>query len=232
MIKDGFYGMEKISLLDYEGYVVCTLFTSGCNFRCPWCHNAPLALSMVDEPMNFDEILDYLSKRKGIIDGVCITGGEPTMMPSLITYIKQIKALGLLVKLDTNGTNPQVVKTLIDEHLVDYIAMDIKSSMENYPKITNTAVIQYDRIMTTIKLLEESNIPHEFRTTLIEEFHTENDIIEIGKIVKGTKIFYLQKYVERDSCISHGFHEIKKEKALEFKSLLEKYINKVELRGY
>lgn len=232
MIKDGFYGMEKVSLLDFEGYVVCTLFTSGCNFRCPWCHNASLALSLVDESLDFNEILEYLKKRKGIIDGVCITGGEPTLMPSLTTYIKQIKDLGLMVKLDTNGTNPSIVKYLIDNNLIDYIAMDIKSSFSNYPNITNTPNVQIDILKETIKILETSSLPHEFRTTLIEEYHNDDEIIEIGKIVKGTKVFYLQKFVDRESCISQGFHEITKKKALEFKSLLERYVDKVELRGY
>lgn len=232
MIKDGFYGMEKISLLDYEGYVVCALFTCGCNFKCPWCHNAPLALSLVDNPLNFNDIIAYLEKRKGIIDGVCITGGEPTMMPSLKEYLIKLKALNLRIKLDTNGTNPEVIKDLITNNLIDYVAMDIKSGLQSYPKVTNTSIIQFEKIKTTINFLEKTNFPHEFRTTLIKEYHDENDIKEIGELIKGTKIFYLQKFVNRESCISQGFHEIEKKKALEYKSLLEKYVQNVELRGY
>ncbi len=229
---DGFVGIEKISLVDFEGYVTCTLFTSGCNFRCPWCHNGPLVNNDVEKPLDFNEIIDYLTSRKKIIEAVCITGGEPTLMASLPYYIKKIKDLGFVIKLDTNGTNPKMVKELIDNHLVDYIAMDIKSGTSNYSMVAGINKVPLEKIKETINILETSNIHHEFRTTLVKEFHDFDSIKEIKDLINGTKTYYLQHFVERDSSLSKGFHEVKKETAIEYKEYLEQFITNVYLRGY
>lgn len=226
-----FYGIEKISLVDFDGHVSCTLFTKGCNFRCPFCHNSSLALNEKIPPISFDEIFDYLEKRKNILDAVCITGGEPTQNKSLPEIIKKIKSLGLKIKLDTNGSNPKMIKELIDHQLIDYIAMDIKNGLTGYAKTINTHPPLND-IVKSIELIKENKIPYEFRTTLVLEYHKESDIVEISKLINGAKVLYLQHFINSDNCINKNLHDVPKEKALEYKSFLETFINQVHLRGY
>ncbi len=227
-----FFGIEKLSLVDFENKLTCTLFTRGCNFRCPFCHNADLVLSTNLMPIAFDEIISYLKKRSNILDAVCITGGEPTLMPNLVECIKAIKELGYLVKLDTNGTNLAMIKQLVDNKLIDYIAMDIKNSISSYPKTVGLANINSDVLVDTIEYLKANHINYEFRTTLVQELHNEADIIAIGQLLKGAKILYLQKFTDHQTCLAENLHEVPKEKALDYKHLLNTYIDKVELRGY
>lgn len=229
---DIFYGIEKTSLVDYEGYIVCTLFTKGCNFRCHFCHNAKLALDESIENIKFDEIYEYLNKRKNVLDGVCITGGEPTLNKDLPDVIKKIRELNLKIKLDTNGSNPDMVKYLIDNNLVDYIAMDIKSGLSGYSKITNIITPPLDKIKETINILKSSNIDYEFRTTLVEEFHKINDIIEIGILLNNEKILYLQHFVDHGTCLSQDLHEVDLNTAINYQKILKEYIKEVKLRGY
>lgn len=231
-MKTNIYGMEKVSLVDYEGYVVCTLFTNNCNFRCPFCHNAPLVFSEVAEPISFDYIMKYLEKRINVIDGVCITGGEPTLMADLPNIIKEIKKTGLKVKLDTNGTNPKMLKELINDSLIDYVAMDIKNAPSSYSKTIGLDNYSLDKINESISILQTSNIDFEFRTTLVKEFHNDTTIKELAMFLKGSNKLVLQHFVDRDTCITRGLHEVTKEKALEYQSFLKNYINNVTLRGY
>ena len=224
-------GIEKFSMVDWDTKIVCTLFASGCNFRCPFCHNASLALSN-QAPLDENEIFDYLEKRKGLLDGVCVSGGEPTLSHDLEEFIGKIKALGYKVKLDTNGTNPTMVQNLINKGLVDYIAMDIKNSPEKYATTTGLASISLDNILESVRIIKSSGIAHEFRTTIIKEFHTENDLKRIADIVDGCDGYFLQQYVDRDSCISHGFTPIDKTTA---ENWLNHFIGKAKrtsLRGY
>lgn len=224
-------GIEKFSMVDWDTKIVCTLFASGCNFRCPFCHNASLALSN-QAPLDEKEIFDYLEKRKGLLDGVCVSGGEPTLSHDLEDFIGKIKALGYKVKLDTNGTNPTMVQNLINKGLVDYIAMDIKNSPEKYATTTGLASISLDNILESVRIIKSSGIAHEFRTTIIKEFHTENDLKRIADIVDGCDGYFLQQYVDRDSCISHGFTPIDKTTA---ENWLNHFIGKAKrtsLRGY
>ena len=224
-------GIEKFSMVDWDTKIVCTLFASGCNFRCPFCHNASLALSN-QAPLDEKEIFDYLEKRKGLLDGVCVSGGEPTLSHDLEEFIGKIKALGYKVKLDTNGTNPTMVQNLISKGLVDYIAMDIKNSPEKYATTTGLASISLDNILESVRIIKSSGIAHEFRTTIIKEFHTENDLKHIADIVDGCDGYFLQQYVDRDSCISHGFTPIDKTTA---ENWLNHFIGKAKrtaLRGY
>ncbi|MBR2334508.1 MAG: anaerobic ribonucleoside-triphosphate reductase activating protein [Clostridia bacterium] len=224
-------GIEKFSMVDWDTKIVCTLFASGCNFRCPFCHNASLALSN-QAPLDENEIFDYLEKRKGLLDGVCVSGGEPTLSHDLEDFIGKIKALGYKVKLDTNGTNPTMVQNLINKGLVDYIAMDIKNSPEKYATTTGLASISLDNILESVRIIKSSGIAHEFRTTIIKEFHTENDLKRIADIVVGCDGYFLQQYVDRDSCISHGFTPIDKTTA---ENWLNHFIGKAKhtsLRGY
>ena len=226
-----FVGIDKFSLLDYEDKVSCVLFCKPCNFRCPFCHNGTTVLE-ADTYIPFEDILDYLKSRKGLIDAVVVSGGEPTLMPDLKEKIIKLKELGFLVKLDTNGTNPDIVKDLYESKLVDYVAMDIKNSFDKYPLTAGVNNINLNKVKETIDYLMNSGIDYEFRTTLIDEFHNEDDIKQIANLIKGAKRYYLQKYVDRESCIAHGFHEVDKEIATKYKELLKPLISRVELRGY
>ena len=226
-----FVGLDKLSLLDFEDRMSCVLFSKACNFRCPFCHNGLTVLES-DETIPWNEVMDYLKLRKGMLDAVVVSGGEPTLLPGLVDKLKDIKSLGYEVKLDTNGTNPELVKEYIDSGLIDYVAMDIKNSLKKYPMTCGVKQIDEEKIKNTIKILMDSKIGYEFRTTLVDEFHKESDMDEMGKLIKGARVLYLQKFVEREGCIQKGLHEVKEEDALKFKKILEKYVDKVELRGY
>lgn len=224
-------GLDKMSLLDYEDKISCVLFYKACNFRCPFCHNGLTVLEAEDEIL-FDAALDYLKSRKGLLDAVVFTGGEPTLEPHLKEHIQKVKELGFLIKLDTNGTNPIILKDLIDSHLLDYIAMDIKNSEEKYPLTVGMKSIDMNKIKESINIIMNSGVSYEFRTTLVDEFHKVEDMDGLGELIKGAPILYLQKFVEREGCIQKGLHEVKEETANEFKDILLNYVKDVELRGY
>lgn len=224
-------GFEKFSMVDWEGKVVCTVFASGCNFRCPFCHNASLALSSA-EGVPEKEVFDYLEKRKGLVDGVCVSGGEPTLSPDLKDFIYRIKALGYAVKLDTNGTNPALLKDLVGSGLVDYVAMDVKNSPSKYPLTTGVQNPHINQVLESARFLKECGVNHEFRTTLIKDFHTEKDMEYIAKIVEGAQRYYLQKYVDSDNCIQHGFCAVPKDEATKWLALFTGVVEKASLRGY
>lgn len=228
-----FSGWERLSLVDYDDYITTTLFTSGCNFRCPFCHNGPLVLNIKDNPtIPWEKIVAYLTKRKGELDAVCISGGEPTLMGDLESKLKQIKALGYKIKLDSNGTRPDLIKRFFELGLVDHFAIDIKNSKARYAETIGLKQINLSSIEETVDFLLASDCSYEFRTTLIEEFHDENSILEIGKWIAGAKRYYLQRYIDSPNCIAHGFHMVSKEKAEKYAETLRKTINVVELRGY
>jgi len=195
-------GFQKLTLIDYPGKIATTVFTLGCSFRCPFCHNPELVnLRLAHNEESEKEFFAFLRKRKGKLDGVCITGGEPTIQPDLIDFIKKIKKLGFLVKLDSNGTRPDVLKKVIDAKLVDFIAMDIKNQPKKYLKTagiveTRHASSMLDRIKLSVGLIMSSGIPYEFRTTVVPGIHTEKDFEEIAKWIKGAKAYYLQEYRE------------------------------------
>lgn len=225
-----FCGIEKLSLVDFDGYISCTLFTSGCNYRCPFCHNSPLIKEQ--PPLDMEEIMNYLKSRKKMLDAVVITGGEPTLHKDLSIVIKQIKDLGYIIKLDTNGTNPKMLKELIDNKLIDYVAMDIKASTNCYSLVTGVINPLLDNIKESINILKTSNINFEFRTTLVKEFHSLDSIYEMKELVSGAKKLYLQKFVLRDTCLNQKLHEVDLETAKSYKSILEEVVEKVNLRGY
>ena len=226
-----FVGIDKLSLLDYEDKVACVLFCKPCNFRCPFCHNGTTVLE-ADTTIPFEDILEYLKARIGLIDAVVVSGGEPTLMPDLKEKIVALKQLGFLIKLDTNGTNPEIVKELYENNLIDYVAMDIKNSFKKYPLTAGVKNIDLTKVSQTIQYLMSSGIDYEFRTTLIDEFHDILDMREIGETIKGAKKLFLQKFVERESCIQKGLHEVSEEKAKSFVDALSKYVEQVSLRGY
>lgn len=227
-----FYGIEHLSLVDFDSKLTCTIFTKSCNFCCPFCHNRSLALSEDIPEIPFDEILSFLKMRKKYLDAVCISGGEPTLFNDLPDIIKQIKELGYLIKLDTNGTNPSMIKHLIEENLVDYIAMDIKNDLAHYHETAGVNYINLMNIQESINIIQSSSINYEFRTTLIKEFHNVERIENIKNWLNDPKHYYLQKFRLSENCINQNLHEIDIDTAKEFKKILSTKFSNVSLRGY
>lgn len=227
------FGLEKLSLVDYDGLVASTVFTASCNFKCPFCHNSPLVTDVNNlTEIPEQEVLDYFNSRRGILDGVCITGGEPTLQKDLPEFIAKIKALGLSVKLDTNGTNPDMIKYLFENKLIDYVAMDIKNSKENYASIIGFEKFDTAKVEESVDYLINSDADYEFRTTLVKEYHTATDIENIGKWIKGAKKYALQKFKDTGSCIESGLSPIGDNVAKEYLDIIIKYVPNAKLRGY
>ncbi len=226
-------GIDKLSLLDYEDKVSVVLFSQACNMRCPFCHNgvAILGASKEDE-LDFNEILEFLKTRKGLIDAVVFTGGEPTMEPDLKVKIKAVRDLGFLIKLDTNGTNPKIVESLLDEGLIDYVAMDIKNCPNLYAETCGLKFINVENIKKSISIIMAKAPDYEFRTTLVKEFHERMDYEAFLSLIKGAKKLFLQKFVDRDGCIQKGLHEVSIEEANKLRDYLATGILEVTLRGY
>ena len=222
-------GVQKVTLLDYPGKVACEIFTQGCNFECPFCQNSGLIPITNTGEFSEEEIFEYLNLRKNILDGVVITGGEPTVQKDLKGFIKKIKDLGLLVKLDTNGGNPKVLQELIDEELVDYVAMDIKNIFNKY-NITAGKKINLDNIKKSIEILKASKIDYEFRTTIIKEMHNLDDIISICKLVGNAK-YYLQNFEDSENVIDHSLHGFSREELLFIDKYLKDLFPNVEIRA-
>jgi pyruvate formate lyase activating enzyme len=226
------HGFNKSTLLDYPKHLAATIFVGACNMRCPFCHNASLVLRPNTQPhIPKEEILAYLTKRKKILEGVCITGGEPTMYSELPLFINQIKDIGLKVKLDTNGTNPDMMEALADKKLIDYVAMDIKNSKDKYKTTAGNKDISLDNINKSISFLLSNTVDYEFRTTVVNELHTQNDMEAIGDWIKGAKAYYLQSYSDSGDVISPGFTEPGKETLMLYKELLSAYVEHVGIRG-
>ncbi len=225
-------GMQKTTLLDYPGKVATTLFTGGCNFRCPYCHNRDLVIPPADViAYSMEEIFEHLNNKKKILDGVCITGGEPTLHKDLPDFIRKIKDLGLLVKLDSNGTNPKMLRTLIDSGLIDYVAMDIKHSKDKYNTIACMKTFDIQPIQESIDILMEGKIDYEFRTTIMKECHESDDMESIGRWLKGAKAYYLQSYKESEQVINPIFSPHSLETLESFVDILKPYIPNTSLRG-
>ena len=226
-------GIDKLSLLDYEDKVSVVLFSQACNMRCPFCHNgeAILGASKEDE-IDFNEILEFLKTRKGLIDAVVFSGGEPTMEPDLKVKIKAVRDLGFLIKLDTNGTNPEIVESLLDEGLIDYVAMDIKNCPNLYAETCGLKFINVDNIKKSISIIMAKAPDYEFRTTLVKEFHERMDYEAFLNLIKGAKRLFLQKFVDREGCIQKGLHEVDIIEANKLRDYLATGINEVTLRGY
>ncbi|MCR5491083.1 MAG: anaerobic ribonucleoside-triphosphate reductase activating protein [Bacilli bacterium] len=228
-----FSGWEKLSLVDFDDNVTTTLFMAGCNMRCPFCHNSELVLHPNEAPrIPWDEIVAYLMKRKGVLDAVCITGGEPTLMPDLADKIRQIKELGYLVKLDSNGSHPQTLKKLYEQHLVDYFAMDIKNSKEKYGLTCGVPNIDLAPYEESVDFLLHSGCYYEFRTTAIDEFHSEEDFHKIAEWISGAKKYFIQRYNDNGSCITHGLHPVSKAKAAKVIEDIRGNFGMIGIRGY
>lgn len=223
-------GLQKLTLLDYPEKTAATVFFSGCNLRCPFCHNADLVLCQNDTVIDESEVIDYLKKRVGILDGVCITGGEPLLQKDLEDFIKKIKELGYKVKLDTNGTFPDRLSHLISSGLIDYVAMDVKNSLGKY-SITSGVEVDTEKIKASIDLLKKSGIDHEFRTTLVNEFHTPDDVFEIAKMLGRGEKYFLQKFVDSHRLLKDGLSPLSDEIMQKCLKEAQKYVPLAQLRG-
>jgi pyruvate formate lyase activating enzyme len=225
-------GLQKVSLIDYPGLICATVFLQGCNFQCSYCHNPELVNPQFFQPcLSEKEVLDFLKERRGKLDGVTITGGEPTIQNDLASFIKKIKKLGLAVKLDTNGSRPQVIQALLDEKLLDFIAMDIKGPLDKYESIVDAAV-ESKEIEKSIKIILKSKIPHEFRTTIVPSQLASKDILKIAKLISGAKRYALQKFIP-GKTLKNKFSEEKTsspEELEKMKKRLEKEVSSVVIR--
>ena len=224
-------GFQKTTLLDYPGKVACTVFTGGCNFRCPFCHNARLVTEQIqEEKISEEEFFSFLKKRRGILDGVCVTGGEPLLQKDIIPFLSHIRELGFLVKLDTNGSRPDVLKEILDARLVDYIAMDLKNSKEKYA--LTCGLEAYPKVIDeSIALIMQSGIEYEFRTTVVREFHTAEDMVSMAQWIKGAPRYFLQGFIDSGNLIGDGCSAYPPAEMKDLLSLVTPIIPSAALRG-
>lgn len=224
-------GLQKTTLLDYPGKVACTLFTGGCNFRCPFCHNASLVLSPNDvTDISEEEFFKFLEKRVGVLDGVCITGGEPLLQHDIIPFMKKIHALGFAIKLDTNGSRPKLLREIVELGLVDHIAMDIKNAPEKYPLTAGTD-LDFDTIKKSIDFIMNCGVSYEFRTTVVKELHSLDDMASIGRLISGAQNYYLQSFKDSGDLICPEYSAHSEETMHDMLSAVKPYVKNAELRG-
>lgn len=223
-------GFQKLTLLDYPNKLASIVFTQGCNFKCAYCQNSDLLGIKTEGIISEKEIFDYLEKRKKVLDGVVITGGEPTIQPNLTLFIQRVKDLGLKVKLDTNGSNPEIIKKLLKDDLVDYIAMDIKTDFDKYEDIIKINW-NMETIKKSIKLIKESTIEHEFRTTINKNDHTLKDLKRICEYLGPDENYYIQNFEQSDYVIDKTLKSFSKEELLSIEKKLKKEFPNVKVRG-
>lgn len=223
-------GYQKLTLLDYPGRTACTVFTGGCNLRCPFCHNAGLVRTPLAGPNLTDEVLGYLQKRRGILDGVCVTGGEPLLQPDLVGFLQAVKEMGYAVKLDTNGMLPGRLAEVLATKLVDYVAMDIKSSPDGYPAATGTDA-DVSAVSDSLSILRGSGIPFELRTTAVRGIHTEADFDAIGQWIGDVPAYFIQRFVDSGQLLGSGFDAFSPEEMERLLTTVRQYTPSAQLRG-
>jgi pyruvate formate lyase activating enzyme len=229
-------GLQKLTLIDYPGHIAATIFTVGCNFRCPFCHNPELVISNFQFPISNvaeEDFFRFLEKREGKLEGVCITGGEPTIQPDIIDFIRKIKYLGYKVKLDTNGTRPDILRNLFQDNLLDFVAMDIKNNPANYEKAVNSKV-DLKRIRLSVELIRNSAVDYEFRTTVVPGLHSVEDFAKIGKWLEGSKKYVLQAFEDKGKILDPNLKKKIKGKKIDLGKIAKgigKYFGKVEIRN-
>lgn len=223
-------GLQKLTLLDFPGKVACTIFTVGCNFRCPFCHNAGLVEGRNVEQLTEDDVMAFLVKRKNVLEGVCLTGGEPLIQCGVESFLQRVKALGYCVKLDTNGAFPDRLQKIVESGLVDYVAMDVKNSAETYSQ-TVGANADIDAVRRSVELLKSNVVDYEFRTTVTGSFHTEASIEAMGQWLKGAKRLYLQKFVDSGDLIDNTTYGSDDATLQRYQQILQPYIPTVKIRG-
>ncbi len=222
-------GIQKLSLLDYPGKVACTLFTGGCNLRCPFCHNASLVRTPAAVPSMKDDVISYLSSRRSLLDGVCITGGEPLIQVDLESFIREVRALGYSVKLDTNGSFPDKLSHILQAGLIDYVAMDIKSAPETYSSAIGFEM-STEVFERSIDIIKNSGIAHEFRTTAVKGIHSVSDFASIGKLI-GDEPYFIQSFVDSGNLLGDGCSAFSYEEMHELLSAVLPYTPRASLRG-
>ena len=225
------HGLQKMTLLDYPGRVACTVFLGGCDFRCPFCHNYELADGSAPALMEDGELFAFLEKRSGLLDGVAVTGGEPCLRPDLPELLTGIKALGYAVKLDTNGTHPARLQGLIEDGLVDYVAMDVKNSPEKYARTAGVDALDLAPIRESVDLLKAGKVDYEFRTTAVDEFHEAADFEAIGQWIRGADRYFIQAFTDRETVPFGNLHAPSKDKLEQYAEIVRAYVPEVALRG-
>ncbi len=225
-------GLQKLTLLDFPERVACTVFAAGCNLRCPFCHNASLVVNIPKESEISEEtFFSFLKKRQGILDGVCVSGGEPLLQPDVEAFIGKIKEFGYAVKLDTNGTFPEKMKQLIEKGLVDYVAMDIKNSLDTYAITSGVEQVELLKIQESVSYLKEGRISYEFRTTVTKNFHSKEEFEKIGQWLQGADKYYLQSFVDSGDLINSKIQGCDEKEMNTFLEVVQKYIPNAKLRG-
>ena len=225
------HGLQKMTLLDFPGHVACTVFLGGCDFRCPFCHNYELVDGSAPAIMDDAELFAFLEKRRGLLDGVAITGGEPCLRPDLPVLLRRIKAMGFGVKLDTNGTHPALLKAMLDEGLVDYVAMDIKNCPEKYAQTVGLEAVDLAPIRESVRLLMNGQTDYEFRTTVVAELHEVCDFEAIGPWIAGAKRYFLQCFTDRDSVPFDNLHAPTPEQLRHYAEILRRFVPDTQVRG-
>ena len=225
-------GLQKLTLLDFPGRVACTVFTGGCNYRCPFCHNASLVLpERIAHDTDEEAVLAFLKKRVGVLDGVAVTGGEPLLRPDLPRLLERIKALGYAVKLDTNGSHPAALRALTADGLVDHVAMDIKNSPTAYAATVGVPELDLTPVAESAAFLLSGAVDYEFRTTAVAEFHTDASFAAIAQWIAGAKRYYIQCFTDRDAVLQAGLHAPTKEQLEHWADIVRPLVPSVELRG-
>ena len=225
------YGLQKMTLLDFPGRVACTVFLGLCDFRCPYCHNFELVDGTAVPLMEEEEFFSFLSKRKGLLDGVAVTGGEPTIHADLPEFVRRIRSLGFPVKLDTNGYHPDMLRRLLEEKLIDYAAMDIKNSPEKYAMTVGLKALDLVPVRRSVELLMTGEADYEFRTTVVEELHEAADFEAIGAWIAGARRWFMQPFTDRDSVPFEGLHAPSREKMEQWLAIMGRYVPESRLRG-
>ena len=225
------HGLQKMTLLDFPGRVACTVFLGGCDMRCPFCHNAELIDGTAPAVMEEEELLSFLKKRRGLLDGVAITGGEPLLRPDILSLAEKITALGYPLKVDTNGMHPDRLRDLIDRGLVEYVAMDIKNSPEKYAMTAGLAELDLQPVRESVSILLEGRVDYEFRTTVVAELHDEASFREIGPWIRGARRYFLQAFTDRDTVPFDGFHAPQEAEMLRYAEIMQPFAASVQIRG-
>ena len=224
-------GLQKLTLLDVPGKVACTIFTGGCNFRCPFCQNSDLLACNTAGLYSVEDVLTFLKGRTKLLDAVCISGGEPLLQPELPELLRQIKDMGYYIKLDTNGSFPERLKAVVEEQLVDYVAMDLKNCMDKYSETIGMPPLYQEKIEESIDFLLSGTVPYEFRTTVVRELHTEKDLLKAAERIKGAEGYYLQGFVDSDHVLKPGLHAYTADEMEALRQSILHLVPNTKLRG-
>lgn len=225
-------GLQKLSMVDFPGKLAATVFTGGCDLRCPFCHNAPLVTRAAEQPeLSRQEVLDFLRSRRGLLDGVVLSGGEPLLHPGAADFLREVRDLGFSVKLDTNGCHPAALAEILERRLVDYVAMDIKNSPEKYPQTVGVPAFNLDLVRESVRLLRGGTVDYEFRTTVVQGLHTPADMESIGRWLEGAPRYYLQRFVDSGDLVGSGCRSPEPEELRALAEAAAPWFQEVQLRG-